>query len=538
MGLEQQSHVPPDAELFRASEHLAQRSELQKVSEKDRYIEGCFRETKAALSRYMPKIFKTDLPIKLNYEEVTGETKLNYETDKDGWTISVSTSENITGTKAEELKKRRVIPEVLKSVDGIRPILKEVQDQEILSHEIAHIYFDNMVAKLRPDIVEVGKLKSEEEVRNSPLPGLQESFSRLVEKVFCERAQLDDQTYEYKKADLDYFWRARANKLSHDLLEGDPDTTYTEMSEAASFDKIYQTLGEQGIIDFISNLDYDKLSRIKVYSDPDKQILSDEYKKFLDMTGEELVGEFAPKKNAMSGEKESQFHPEIKRDDEIAEEIREILKESVSAIYTGIDRAGHVEFHQGKPDKAVSNVRDEKCFQFFRQTTALLKNPSLDDVEKRQLQNEADGSSEGSREKLFIMPSQNPDKTQLAYFARGRQEWKDASGRGGQELLVFVDIPNLKIQRIVGIIKEKPAILREIARQVVLEQIRIDQETWEHGSERTNDRYSHNKIIGAPLRPPYEVWDNEVDNPSVFVYSTVETVDLPRISRLEIKKVG
>ncbi|MEW5907938.1 MAG: hypothetical protein AB1643_02035 [Patescibacteria group bacterium] len=50
---------------------------------------------------------------------------------------------------------------------------------------------------------------------------------------------------------------------------------------------------QKGIVDFIKNFDFEKLSKIKKYSDTENKILSEEYKKFLEMDASDIVKNFA-----------------------------------------------------------------------------------------------------------------------------------------------------------------------------------------------------------------------------------------------------
>jgi hypothetical protein len=206
-----------------------------------------------------------------------------------------------------------------------------------------------------------------------------------------------------------------------------------------------------------------------------------------------------------------------------AEEIGSILASSNVALYTGIDGAGHKEFGQGSPDTEVKNYTDKLTYPAL--SAVMTKSPDLDSGTFNKIRNEADRGWPGSREKLLVIPSKNPDRLQLMYRAIGGHEWTDASGRGGQQVTVTVDGPVSEILRAVDIIRDDPIAVRELARQVVVERVGIDETTWENGSSRTG---------GIPLRPPYELWDRETQAPSLFVYSKVKT-NLPTVGTLELK---
>ena len=207
---------------------------------------------------------------------------------------------------------------------------------------------------------------------------------------------------------------------------------------------------------------------------------------------------------------------------ENAEKVRMILAHTTSAIYTGLDGLGHKEFSQGSPDIAADPHHGTISLSIGR----LLKlSPGQDVNIFKEVRSEFSKIEAGSREKLYIVSSPDSDKFSLIYQAVGGQEWIDPSGRGGQELIVKVDGTLSEISSLAEIIRDDPIIVRELARQVVIEKIGIDETTWEFGSDRTS---SH------PLKPPYEIWDKEIENPSYFLYSEIGTVT-PTHERLNLK---
>ncbi len=201
----------------------------------------------------------------------------------------------------------------------------------------------------------------------------------------------------------------------------------------------------------------------------------------------------------------------------ISEKIRTILAHSSSAINTGLNSSegrniarGHAEYSQGSPEIAVSPSQASVLNSFNK----ILKfSPDKDREIFNKLQKEIQQTKPRSRtrEKIYFLSSPNPGNARLIYEAIGGDEWIDMSGRGGQQIVAMVDGPLAEISDLAEIIKNDLKVVRELARQVVIERVGIDKKTWEDGGLRTR---------GNPLRPPYELWDSDETN-EMFVYSEI-----------------
>ena len=142
--------------------------------------------------------------------------------------------------------------------------------------------------------------KKKEEMKqqeaNSVFPETGESLSISIERIMVEKFLADPMINEEDKKHVQLFWGKHQQLLLAEKLEEDPQSEYIRLYEAMTYYKIYQALGENGILEFIKNYDFDKLSKIKKYSDPQKKILSQDYKNFLEMSGEKLVENFIRQK--------------------------------------------------------------------------------------------------------------------------------------------------------------------------------------------------------------------------------------------------
>ncbi len=198
--------------------------------------------------------------------------------------------------------------EILKKED-VRNILKQTQDLFFLCHEYNHGINKVLLKEYRPDIIEAMEAKRkefesadeekrkklQEEERNSVLPRLGESLPISIERIIAERVLEDEDVSNEEKNSVNKFWELHKRSLVTRKLENDPMSKYSEFDEAMIYYKVYRESGEEMITDLIKKLDLQKLSQIKKYSDPDRRLLSDEYKRILDMDGTEFIEEFTLK---------------------------------------------------------------------------------------------------------------------------------------------------------------------------------------------------------------------------------------------------
>jgi len=273
------------------------------------YINEVFIEMKDKLREYFPDFYR-DIPTKLNYQDNQEDLKINYHFEGEELNINIQTPEDLSGKTVNELKETEGDFLVFQNVARNEIISKKTQDFFFLLHEYNHGINQILLKEYRPDIIQIiehkrkefaeanenKKKELEQEERNSVFPVLGESLPISLEKMMTEKILQDKNVDENEKDSAKKFWENHEKLLLSKKLEKDPKSKYSELDEVMIYYKIYQEFGEKGIIDFIKNFDFDKLSKIKKYSDIENKILSEEYKNFLEMNPDEIMKEFtAPK---------------------------------------------------------------------------------------------------------------------------------------------------------------------------------------------------------------------------------------------------
>lgn len=275
--------------------------EISEKEPKRAYIEERIREVKNKLSEYFPNIYR-ETSTKLDYQDRAGKLVVKYFSKKDR--ITIKTPENLSGKTSEELKETKTDFLVFKKFAGNEKISKKIQDFFFLNHEYVHAINKSLIQELRPDlkfnltnIVEKSKLIFQPLThRNSIFMFLGEGLAVSMEKMMAEKMLKDPKINENDKKEIESFWIKHQESLASQKLEKSPESRYTELDGTMAYYKIYQQFGEKGVLDFIKNQDFEKLNKIKMYSDLKRRILSPGCREFLDMDGRELVENFTKKK--------------------------------------------------------------------------------------------------------------------------------------------------------------------------------------------------------------------------------------------------
>lgn len=280
--------------------------EKKEKESKEIYLNEVLTESKNRLSEYFP-IFYRDIPTNLDYQDNSEELKINYNFKGDNLNINIQTPENLSNKTVDDLKKSETDFLVFQDVAENETILKKTQDFFFLSHEYNHGIGQVLLKEYRPDVVQIiedkrkefaeidenKKKKFEQEERNSVFPVLGESLPISLERIMIEKILQDKNIDDDEKNNAKKFWETHEKSLLSKKLEEGSESKYSELDGALIYYKIYQKFGEKGIVDFVKNFDFEKLSRIKKYSDVENRILSTEYKEFLEMNPDEIVENFA-----------------------------------------------------------------------------------------------------------------------------------------------------------------------------------------------------------------------------------------------------
>jgi hypothetical protein len=280
-------------------------SERKEKQTKEIYINEVLGEAKNKLSEYFP-IFYRDIPTNLDYQDNAEDLKISYTFEDDNLNINIRTPENLSDKTIDDLKKSEIDFLVFQNVAENETISKKTQDFFFLSHEYNHGINQILLKEYRPDIIQIienkrkefaeadenKKEEIEQKERNSVFPVLGESLPVSLERIMVEKILQDKSIDDNEENNVRKFWTNHAKSLALKKLEADPKSKYSELDEAMIYYKIYQEFGEKGIIDFIKNFDFDKLSKIQKYSDTENQILSKDYKRFLDMNAVEIMETF------------------------------------------------------------------------------------------------------------------------------------------------------------------------------------------------------------------------------------------------------
>lgn len=280
------------------------------------YINEVLTESKNRLAEYFPAFYR-DIPTKLNYQDAADNLKVNYSFENENLNINIQTPEDLSGKSAEDLKKLKINFLVFENVAKDEIISKKTQDFFFLCHEYTHGINQALFRESRPDVVQIGEAKKREfeqadeikrkelleEEKNSIIPELGESLPISIERIMAEKILQDEMIDDQEKNDVKKFWEIHGKSLSSKKIEKNPESKYTEFDEAMICYKIYQEFGEKGIVDFIKNFDFEKLSKIKKYSDIENKILSEEYKEFLEMSADEIIENFTNHESMQEQEK-------------------------------------------------------------------------------------------------------------------------------------------------------------------------------------------------------------------------------------------
>jgi len=287
--------------------------EFTEQSEKEAYISGILRESKDCLSRYFPILYR-DIPTKLNYEDNAEELKIYQDFSGDELTITIKTTENLSGKTLSEMSKADIPFLVFQNVAKGETISKKMQDLAFITHEYVHGINQALFNELRPDMVKLREDRNKEleamneadrntsireagqKGENSLVSALGESLPVALEVLIMEKIMEDENMDEQTRINAAYFRNMHKKSLASQKLENDPRSKYTGLDEDMIVYRIYQELGEEGIMEFLRGFDFRNLSAIKKYSDTDKKILSREYKEILEMTGSEFVQRFTKRK--------------------------------------------------------------------------------------------------------------------------------------------------------------------------------------------------------------------------------------------------
>ncbi len=160
-------------------------------------------------------------------------------------------------------------------------------------------------------------------------------------------------------------------------------------------------------------------------------------------------------------------------------EIRAILDRSPSSILTGLDSTGHYEYGQNvryvsRTAESIVSATQNMFHQY----------PKLDEygitLEQAKAHNERVYAHDkpGGRETLvFFRPKGNDSAVTVLYEAKGSREWTDPTGRAGQELCVGVKMSPEDARKFAGLFSVNPSIIREVAQQVTIERVGVEEET-------------------------------------------------------------
>ncbi len=292
----------PETSPTNITEDSIEKSEKEPLEE---YISEVFAESRNKLFEYFP-IFYRDIPTILNYRDNAEELKINYNFEDENLNINIQTPENLSDKTVDDLKNAEGSFLVFQGVSAGETISKKTQDFFFLIHEYAHGINQILFEEYRPDIIKIAAVKRKELVEidesekkiiqregvNSLISFLGESLPISFERIMAEKILQDENIDDDEKNNVRKFWDAHEKSLASVKLEKNPKSKYSELDEAMISYKIYQRFGERGIIDFIKNFNFEKLSKIKKYIDPENRILSVEYKNFLEMNAEDIVKNF------------------------------------------------------------------------------------------------------------------------------------------------------------------------------------------------------------------------------------------------------
>lgn len=297
-----------ESEKFFFKKEILEFQEKKEKEPKETYINEVFSEVKDKLREYLPNFYR-DIPTRLNYQDNTEDLKINYHFEGDNLNINIRTPENFSGKTVDDLKKLRGNFLVFQDVAKNETISKKTQDFFFLSHEYIHGINQILLKEYRPDIIQIIEIKKKEfenaddtqkeklrqEERNSVFPILGESLPISSERIIVEKLLQDETLDNETKNNAMKFWENHEKALTSKKLEDDPKSKYSELDEAMIYYKLYQKFEEKGILDFIKNFDFEKLSKIKKYSDPEQKVFSEEYKKIIEMDANKMMKEFATK---------------------------------------------------------------------------------------------------------------------------------------------------------------------------------------------------------------------------------------------------
>ncbi|HXK32110.1 MAG TPA: hypothetical protein VJ378_01410 [Candidatus Paceibacterota bacterium] len=280
--------------------------ENQEIEPKKVYINDVFLGMKNKLREYFPNFYR-EIPTKLNYKDNSEDLNIDHHFENEKLNINIKTPEDLSNKTPDELRVAESDFLVFKDIAKKEKISKKTQDFFFLSHEYIHGINQVLLKEYRPDILKMEKAGAKrlagydeskrneilrKESENSIISALRESLPISFEKIITEKFSQDKTIDNTVKESVKKFWETHEQSLSLKKLETKRNSKYSELDEAMVCYKIYQEFGEKGIIDFIRNLNVSKLSEIKKYLNVEKKVISEEYKKFLDMDANEIIKEF------------------------------------------------------------------------------------------------------------------------------------------------------------------------------------------------------------------------------------------------------
>jgi hypothetical protein len=255
--------------------------------EKEDYIQERFQEVKNKISRYLPSLYR-DIPLEIRYEDQAEELKLYYSPqDRE---IVFKTPEDLSNKTKKDFDEGRTKPLVF-GKEG--EVSRKVQDFFLLAHEYSHAIEKQLLKEFRSkNEITWTEIRRKIALVFAHGNGIGdmfkgESFAVSMERILTEKMLEDPEITEEDKKEIGLFWQKHQKSLGDKKLS--PESDYNQLDETMSYYKIYKELGEEGVNTFIENMDYRKLEKIKMYSQKE---LSPDCKKFLDMSGRELVDNF------------------------------------------------------------------------------------------------------------------------------------------------------------------------------------------------------------------------------------------------------
>ncbi|MDR1196668.1 MAG: hypothetical protein LBL08_00070 [Candidatus Nomurabacteria bacterium] len=235
---------------------------------------------KPFFAEMLPTIFNEDLEVEVDFHS-SDEVKIS--ADKTGPSIRYETpitADGVGGIASQPATFRETLRDGNLS-DTV--FTREIVDSIILIHEMAHKYFDDFLMKnnesqrfLRsapliaqdpssPDIikgvsnqellVDSKKLFTSEEIKAYGITeDMGEALAKSVERIFIEKMYSDGSLSEEQYRELLSFEQdLRANDVP--LTTDDPESRVNRAYDDQVFYRLYQQMGEAGLVDFLKRID-------------------------------------------------------------------------------------------------------------------------------------------------------------------------------------------------------------------------------------------------------------------------------------------